>query len=155
MHDGLDGETPSRVTFELEEINGQVKLTMTHDDFADDSQVLPENPNGLAGDPVVAQEPARDRQGIAAVLARRLRQKITRVVRAKARACVVEGRAPRVPREAPFHFLSGARAIECGDVVTRELDLRRPLMSASCAIVVALAIGAVTSGCAISQAEQG
>jgi activator of Hsp90 ATPase-like protein len=29
------------VTFNLEEINGQVKLTMTHDDFAEGSKVLP------------------------------------------------------------------------------------------------------------------
>ncbi len=41
MHDGLEGEKPSRVAFDLEEINGQVKLTVTHDDFEDDSKVLP------------------------------------------------------------------------------------------------------------------
>ncbi len=40
-HDGLENEKPSRVVFDLEEINGQVKLTMTHDDFADDSKVFP------------------------------------------------------------------------------------------------------------------
>lgn len=33
-------ERPSRVLFELEQLNGQVKLTVTHDDFDDDSQVF-------------------------------------------------------------------------------------------------------------------
>ena len=45
-HDGLETEKPSRVTFNLEEINGQVKLTMTHDDFAASSQVLPKISTG-------------------------------------------------------------------------------------------------------------
>jgi uncharacterized protein YndB with AHSA1/START domain len=45
-HDGLENERPSRVTFVLEEINGQVKLTMTHDDFAEGSQVLPKVSTG-------------------------------------------------------------------------------------------------------------
>jgi uncharacterized protein YndB with AHSA1/START domain len=40
-HDGLDNERPSRATFDLEEINGQVKLTLIHDDFDDGSEVLP------------------------------------------------------------------------------------------------------------------
>jgi uncharacterized protein YndB with AHSA1/START domain len=40
-HDGLESEKPSRVAFDLEEINGQVKLTMTHDDFEDFSKVFP------------------------------------------------------------------------------------------------------------------
>jgi uncharacterized protein YndB with AHSA1/START domain len=40
-HDGLEGEEPSQVAFELEEINGQVKLTMTHNGFDDASKVLP------------------------------------------------------------------------------------------------------------------
>ncbi len=40
-HDGLENEKPSRVVFDLEEINGQVKLTMTHDEFANDSKVFP------------------------------------------------------------------------------------------------------------------
>jgi uncharacterized protein YndB with AHSA1/START domain len=40
-HDGLESEKPSRVVFDLEEINGQVKLTMTHDGFEERSQVLP------------------------------------------------------------------------------------------------------------------
>ena len=40
-HDGLENERPSRVVFDLEEINGQVKLIMTHDDFDDGSEVLP------------------------------------------------------------------------------------------------------------------
>jgi uncharacterized protein YndB with AHSA1/START domain len=41
LHDGLENEKPSRVAFDLEEINGQVKLTMTHDDFIEGSKVLP------------------------------------------------------------------------------------------------------------------
>ena len=45
-HDGLENEKPSRVVFDLEEINGQVKLTMTHDDFADDSEVFPKIQTG-------------------------------------------------------------------------------------------------------------
>jgi uncharacterized protein YndB with AHSA1/START domain len=40
-HDGLENEKPSRVVFEFEEINGQVKLTMIHDTFDDDSAVFP------------------------------------------------------------------------------------------------------------------
>jgi Activator of Hsp90 ATPase homolog 1-like protein len=40
-HDGLENERPSRVSFNLEEINGQVKLTMTHDDFDESSAVFP------------------------------------------------------------------------------------------------------------------
>ena len=40
-HDGLENEKPSRVAFDLEEINGQVKLTMTHDDFEEGSEVFP------------------------------------------------------------------------------------------------------------------
>jgi uncharacterized protein YndB with AHSA1/START domain len=40
-HDGLENEKPSRVAFDLEDINGQVKLTMTHDEFDDGSQVFP------------------------------------------------------------------------------------------------------------------
>jgi uncharacterized protein YndB with AHSA1/START domain len=40
-HDGLEIEEPSRVVFDLEEINGQVKLTMTHDGFDADSKVFP------------------------------------------------------------------------------------------------------------------
>jgi uncharacterized protein YndB with AHSA1/START domain len=40
-HGGLDNEKPSRVAFDLEEINGQVKLTMTHDGFDDGSAVFP------------------------------------------------------------------------------------------------------------------
>jgi uncharacterized protein YndB with AHSA1/START domain len=45
-HDGLEKERPSRVSFDLEDINGQVKLTLTHDDFADDSKVLPKVSTG-------------------------------------------------------------------------------------------------------------
>lgn len=33
-------ERPSRVLFELERLKGQVKLTVTHDDFDDDSKVF-------------------------------------------------------------------------------------------------------------------
>jgi uncharacterized protein YndB with AHSA1/START domain len=40
-HDGLENEKPSRVAFGLEEINGQVKLTMTHDGFDASSKVFP------------------------------------------------------------------------------------------------------------------
>ena len=40
-HDGLEGETPSRVAFDIEEINGQVKLTMTHEGFEETSRVFP------------------------------------------------------------------------------------------------------------------
>jgi uncharacterized protein YndB with AHSA1/START domain len=40
-HDGLENEKASRVAFDLEEINGQVKLTMTHDSFDDGSAVFP------------------------------------------------------------------------------------------------------------------
>ena len=40
-HDGLENEKSSRVAFDLEEINGQVKLTMTHDGFDDGSEVFP------------------------------------------------------------------------------------------------------------------
>lgn len=40
-HDGLESERPSRVSFNLDEINGQVKLTMTYDDFDEGSKVFP------------------------------------------------------------------------------------------------------------------
>jgi uncharacterized protein YndB with AHSA1/START domain len=40
-HDGLENEKPSRVAFDLEEINAQVKLTMTHDGFDESSKVFP------------------------------------------------------------------------------------------------------------------
>mgnify|MGYP001461377362 FL=1 len=40
-HDGLENERPSRVAFDLEDINGQVKLTLVHDEFDEGSQVLP------------------------------------------------------------------------------------------------------------------
>src|ERR1700681_5015708 len=45
-HDGLENEKASRVAFDLEEINGQVKLTMTHDDFEEGSQVFPKIQTG-------------------------------------------------------------------------------------------------------------
>ena len=41
MHDEkFSGEQPSRVVFELEQQRDQVKLTVTHDDFAEDSKVF-------------------------------------------------------------------------------------------------------------------
>jgi uncharacterized protein YndB with AHSA1/START domain len=39
-HDGMESEGPSRVTFELEQQKGQVKLTLVHDDFEPGSQVF-------------------------------------------------------------------------------------------------------------------
>jgi uncharacterized protein YndB with AHSA1/START domain len=42
VHDALfSGERPSRVVFDLERQKDQVRLTVTHDDFAEDSKVLP------------------------------------------------------------------------------------------------------------------
>jgi len=38
-HSGVENEKPSRVTFTLEEVNGQVRLTMLHDDFEEGSKV--------------------------------------------------------------------------------------------------------------------
>jgi uncharacterized protein YndB with AHSA1/START domain len=47
MHDELySGEQPSRVVFELEQQRDQVKLTVTHDDFAADSKVFASISNG-------------------------------------------------------------------------------------------------------------
>ena len=47
MHDELySGEQPSRVVFDLEQQRDQVKLTMTHDDFAPDSKVFASISNG-------------------------------------------------------------------------------------------------------------
>src|ERR1700676_993311 len=40
-HDGLENEKPSRVVFDLADINGQVRLTVTHDGFEDGSNVFP------------------------------------------------------------------------------------------------------------------
>ena len=40
LHDGSDGEKPSRVTFELERQRDQVRLTMVHDRFEPASPVL-------------------------------------------------------------------------------------------------------------------
>src|SRR5262249_58393331 len=41
MHEPFDGsEQPSRVVFELERQKDQVKLTVTHDDFAEGSKVF-------------------------------------------------------------------------------------------------------------------
>lgn len=42
MHEPINGrEKPSRVVFDLEPQKDQVKLTVTHDDFAADSEVFP------------------------------------------------------------------------------------------------------------------
>jgi uncharacterized protein YndB with AHSA1/START domain len=47
MHDELySGEQPSHVVFELEKQKDQVKLTVTHDDFAEDSKVFGSISNG-------------------------------------------------------------------------------------------------------------
>jgi uncharacterized protein YndB with AHSA1/START domain len=47
MHDpALSTERPSRVVFELEQQKNQVKLTVVHDDFAEDSKVFPNISNG-------------------------------------------------------------------------------------------------------------
>jgi uncharacterized protein YndB with AHSA1/START domain len=47
MHDeNLSGEQPSRVVFELEQQKEQVKLTVTHDDFAPDTKVFASISNG-------------------------------------------------------------------------------------------------------------
>lgn len=40
QHDGLESEGPSRVTFEIEDQKDQVKLMITHDQFAPDSKVF-------------------------------------------------------------------------------------------------------------------
>ncbi len=41
MHEPFNGrDPPSRVVFELEQQKDQVKLTVTHDDFADGSKVF-------------------------------------------------------------------------------------------------------------------
>ena len=40
QHDGLEKEGPSRVTFELEPLEDQVKLTVTHDEFPVGSEVF-------------------------------------------------------------------------------------------------------------------
>jgi uncharacterized protein YndB with AHSA1/START domain len=39
-HSGVENEAPSRVTFELEAVNGQVRLTVVHDEFEDGSKVF-------------------------------------------------------------------------------------------------------------------
>lgn len=47
MHEPHHGkEKPSRVVFELEQQRDQIKLTMTHDDFAPDSKVFTSISNG-------------------------------------------------------------------------------------------------------------
>ena len=47
MHDRtISAEQPSRVVFELEQQRDQVKLTVTHDDFAEDSKVFASISNG-------------------------------------------------------------------------------------------------------------
>ena len=47
MHEPHNGkEAPSRVVFDIEPQKDQVKLTMSHDDFAPDSKVFPAISNG-------------------------------------------------------------------------------------------------------------
>jgi uncharacterized protein YndB with AHSA1/START domain len=47
MHDpALSAEGPSRVVFELEQQKNQVKLTVMHDDFVEDSKVFQNISNG-------------------------------------------------------------------------------------------------------------
>ena len=47
MHDEkFSGERPSRVVYEIEQQRDQVKLTVTHDDFAEDSKVFASISNG-------------------------------------------------------------------------------------------------------------
>jgi len=46
QHDGLYTEQPSRVLLEIEQQKDQVKLTMTHDDFAPNSKVFGKISNG-------------------------------------------------------------------------------------------------------------
>ncbi|HEU4660184.1 MAG TPA: SRPBCC family protein [Pseudolabrys sp.] len=47
MHDPqFAGEQPSRVVFELEPQKDQVKLTVTHDDFAEDTKIFASISNG-------------------------------------------------------------------------------------------------------------
>ena len=47
MHEPFNGtEKASRVVFELEQQKDQVKLTVTHDDFAEDSKVFASISNG-------------------------------------------------------------------------------------------------------------
>ena len=45
-HVDVPPERPSRVTFEIVPIMGQVKLTLIHDDFEPDSKILPEISQG-------------------------------------------------------------------------------------------------------------
>ena len=40
QHDGLEREGPSRVTFEIEPLEDQVRLTVTHDEFPVGSEVF-------------------------------------------------------------------------------------------------------------------
>jgi uncharacterized protein YndB with AHSA1/START domain len=47
MHDeAFSAEQPSRVVYELEQQKDQIKLTVTHDDFAEDSKVFASISNG-------------------------------------------------------------------------------------------------------------
>jgi uncharacterized protein YndB with AHSA1/START domain len=47
MHEPFNGsEKPSRVVYDLEQQKDQVKLTITHDDFAEDSKVFASISNG-------------------------------------------------------------------------------------------------------------
>ena len=59
--EALRSEPPSRVTFEIEKLDAQVKLTVTHDEFEPGSQGVRGHFRRLAGDPLRPEEPARDR----------------------------------------------------------------------------------------------
>ena len=58
-------ERPSRVTFVLEAYGKLIKLTLTHQDFAEGSMVLDRHLEGLARDDVQPQEPAGNRTALA------------------------------------------------------------------------------------------
>ena len=60
-HDGLENEKPSRVAFDLDEINGQVKLTMNSRRIRRWQSGVPKDQRGLAFDLIEPQEPAGDR----------------------------------------------------------------------------------------------
>jgi len=46
QHDGFDSETPTRVVLDLEKQKNQVKLTVTHDEFAPGSKLFDRISNG-------------------------------------------------------------------------------------------------------------
>ena len=150
MHEPHNGkEQPSRVVFDLEKQKDQVKLTVTHDDFIDGSKVFESISNGwplvlsslksyLETEPRVLHAPWYEKQE---------RRSLISFV-----ACLSEGRRPvcRAGRLSLFQetlALSSA-ARSSGASLSRGACT----ISASCLRLVALAIGAVMSDCAISQA---